>query len=351
MNFKRLLTYTAAIVLFYSCGNSTKSAKVELSVPVNIEDVKTSSIKSYITTTGTATASKEIDITNEVAGKYMLRKNPRTGDTWKLGDEIKKGELLVSIVDEEYVNSISIESAELNLEIQKLQFEKNNSLYKLGGVTQIEVSNAEVSYKSAEKTYLDAKLQLAKMSIKAPFSGVVTSIPHYTSGTEIETGSEIVSIMEYSDMLLEISLPEKYLSDLSVGLGVDVSTYRLSNDTIAATISQLSPAVDPTTRTFSGVVTIDNSEFKINPGVFVKASIIADSKDDVIVVPKELLMSSRRGKYLFIAENGTARMRTVKTGLENEDMVEIKSGLSVNDRLIISGYETLSDRSKVKVVQ
>ena len=82
-----------------------------------------------------------------------------------------------------------------------------------------------------------------------------------------------------------------------------------------------------------------------------KADIITDQKDSAIVIPKNIILSGSRGKYVFVVgRNSSADDRRITTGLQNQDYIEVTEGLSVNDRLIIKGFETLRDDSKVKVI-
>ena len=85
--------------------------------------------------------------------------------------------------------------------------------------------------------------------------------------------------------------------------------------------------------------------------MFIKADIITAQKDSVVVIPKNIILSGNRGKYVFIVgRNSSADDRRISTGIENQDYVEIIEGVSKNDRLIIKGFETLRDNSKVKVI-
>ena len=85
--------------------------------------------------------------------------------------------------------------------------------------------------------------------------------------------------------------------------------------------------------------------------MFVKADIIAARKDSAIVIPKDIILSRQNGKAVFTVERGAARERMITTGLENANNVEVVEGLSLNDRVIVKGFETLQNRSKVKIIQ
>ncbi|MFA7584339.1 MAG: efflux transporter periplasmic adaptor subunit, partial [Proteiniphilum sp.] len=69
------------------------------------------------------------------------------------------------------------------------------------------------------------------------------------------------------------------------------------------------------------------------------------------VIPKEVVISRRNRKYVYVVERSTAILRDIQTGLEDEDNVEVTRGLNENDNLIIRGYETLRENSRVKILK
>jgi RND family efflux transporter MFP subunit len=293
----------------------------------------------------------ETNLVSEVTGNYLLQTNPATGRPFKLGDKVKAGQVIVVFEDEEYVNSLAIESKKLNLEISEDEYEKQKSLYEKGGVTLRELRNSEVAKTNAKYDYESAEIRLAKMQVVAPFSGVIVELPYYTQGTRITSGQPIVSLMSYDKMYIEINLPEKNISEVKLGQEVLVTNYTIAEDTLIGIVNELSPMISAETRTFSGKLSINNPDLKLRPGMFVKADIITAKKDSVIVIPKNIILSGNRGKYVFVVErNSAADDRRITTGIENKDFVEVVEGLKVNERLIIKGFETLRDNSKVKII-
>lgn len=350
-NIKLLLMIAALGVAAVSCNNQPQSESTELAVPVSIENVKKSSISQFINTTGTAKAIYETALMSEVTGKYNLQTNPATGKPFKLGDKVKEGQVIIRFEDEEYVNGLAIDAKKLNLEISENEYEKQKSLYEKGGVTLRELRNSEVSKTNAQYDFESAEIRLAKMNIVAPFSGVIVELPYYTKGTRVTSGQPMVSLMSYDKMYVDINLPEKNISEVNLGQNVLITNYTITEDTLIGSVSELSPMISSETRTFSGKLLINNPDLKLRPGMFVKADIITAKKDSVIVIPKNIILSGNRGKYVFIVErNSAADDRQIVTGIENKDFVEVVEGLSVNDRLIIKGFETLRDNSKVKII-
>lgn len=341
----------AALVVIVSCNNQPQSESADLAVPVSIENVKLQSIQQYINTTGTAQSKYETELYTEIAGDYKLLVNPKTGKQFKLGDKVNAGQVIVRLEDAEYENGIAIDSKKLNLEIVAFEYEKNKSLYEKGGVTLRELRNAELSKANAQNDFERAEIQLSKMNVVAPFSGVIVALPYYTQGVRIESGQPVVSLMSYDKIFLDINLPEKNISEVKLGQEVIITNYTLTEDTLKGIVTELSPIISSETRTFAGKLQIDNPELKLRPGMFVKANIITAQKDSTIVIPKDIIMSGSRGKYVFVVgRNSAAEDRWITTGISNQDNIEIIEGLKPNDRLIIKGFETLRDNSKVKVI-
>jgi len=344
------LALTVSFFIF-SCSTENASFETDISVPVSVAEVKYGSIAQYINTTGSVYAMKEVTLSSEMTGHYRLLKNPKTGRKFALGDIILPNQKVIRFEDVEYENNIKIDAQKMNLEIAKREFEKQESLYDKGGVTLRELKNSEIEYINAEYALENAEIQLAKMDIKSPFKGVIVNLPYYTEGTRIPTGSEMLTIMNYSQLFMEVNLPEKDVAFIKIGNEAMVTNYTLPNDTLRGRITQLSPAIDPSTRTFKGLVVIDNPKQLLRPGMFVRSDIEVARKDSTIVVSKDIILSKQRGKTVFVVERGAASERLVTTGLESPTTVEILKGLKKDERLIISGFETLRNRSKVKVIR
>ena len=102
-------------------------------------------------------------------------------------------------------------------------------------------------------------------------------------------------------------------------------------------------------KVIGGKILIDNDQLKLRPGMFAKADIIVDRADSSIIIPKDVILSNRRRKYVYIVEKNTAKIRNLQTGLEDEYNIEILSGLNVNDNLVVKGFETLKEDAKVKI--
>ncbi len=337
--------------IVFACNSDESQIKTEIKIPVSVISIKPQHISRFIETTGTVYSFKEAVLKSEIAGSYRLERNALTGRPIALGDAVKAGQPLIRLEDREFANNLQLEGKKLNLELADNNLKKQQSLYDKGGVTQTELKNAAIEYVNAKYAYENAEIQQAKMTIKAPFDGVIVELPYHTEGVKIDQGQLLVKVMQYDQLLMDIKLPEKHLPEITVNQTVQISNYNVAKDTIYGKISQISPVVNADTRTFQSVLQIDNARRLLRPGMFIKAYILSEKREGTIVIPKETVISRQDGKVVFTVENGIATEKKITTGLESADAVEVVSGLKINDRLVISGFETLRNKSKVSIIQ
>ncbi len=345
---KKPIILLIAVTILGACKGKQQDLSKDISVPVTTSQIQPRSIEKFIDITGTVKPVKEVQLKSEMNGNYLLRVNSSTGKPYSLGDRVSEGNEIIQLQDEEYENNIKINSLKLNLEITKQVFDRQQSLYEKGGVTLSELKNAEINFINAQYAFDDAQLRLQKMIVKAPFAGVIIDLPYYTPGIKIDANMNLVTLMDFSKLIMEINLPEKTIDQTRPGQAVRVSNYTLANDTLLGVVSQLSPAIDGETRSYKGTILINNPKLLLRPGMYVKGEIVVASADKAIVIPKDVIISKQRGNSVFVVDKGIAYERVVEFGLENPKEAQIVSGLSINDRLVVKGFETLRDHSRVK---
>jgi RND family efflux transporter MFP subunit len=196
-----------------------------------------------------------------------------------------------------------------------------------------------------------SRISLEKMSLKAPFSGVIADLPYFTQGTRVAAGTEMLQIIDYSRLYMEANLPEKYFKNIDRGFKVYITSYTSAQDTLTGIITQISPSIDPDARTFKCVVEVENREQILLPGMFVKADLVVNSAEEVLVIPRDIILSRNRNQIVYVVEKGVATERIITTGLQNETSVEVKMGLLKGESIVNSGFETLRNQSRVKILR
>lgn len=338
-------------LVLYSCGGNQDSSSSETTTPVWVEEAQPRTIEEYVTTTGTAKAAKTTELKSEITGNYVLQRNPKTGKPFQLGDVVEEGTVIIRLENKQHENEVQLESKKLQVEITEKEWEGQKTLLEKGGATQKDVNTAESSFINAKLALENAYLTLGKMSVKAPFKGVIVSLPYYTPDVEVANGQTMVGIMDYSKMYVETQFPENTMPKLKVGQKVHITNYNIKSDTLKGELTQLSPAINEETRTFSGYILIDNPQLKLRPGMFARADVVTVRKDSVLSIPKDIVTTRRGNKIVFTVDRSAAAEKTIKTGINDNKYVEVVKGLEKGDRVVVKGYEWLRDRSKVKVMK
>jgi len=343
-----ILIFTA---IFAGCNQAERSASSDVTVPVSVTEAVYGSISSFLQTTGTVRAIESAQLTTRVEGDYYLQTNPRTGKQFALGDRVNKGEKLIELKNREYELNVHLASVRLEQKISKQEYEKQKALYEKGGVTLRELTNAEKTYINAQAALEQARLDLDKLSLTAPITGFVTRLPYHTQGTQIAANKQVATIMDYRGLIMEVSLPEKTLAKIQPGQPAKINHYSLQQETLEGKVTEISPAVDPTTRMFDAKIKVQNPDKILRPGMFVKADVMVEHKDSVITLPREVIQEKNNRKMVYVVQRERARERTVVTGIESDERIAIREGLKKDERVVTDGYETLRDRSRVEVLE
>ena len=347
--------YIGLVLLAFSlnaCNNQRMSSSSETTTPVWLSQVTKRNIQELATTTGTAKAAKTVELQSEIEGVYKLQINPKTKRPYKLGDIVEAGAVIIRLENKEHENSVQIKTKEMAVDIAEKEWKGQKAVYEKGGVTEKDVLNAESSYINSQTDLENAYMELEKMTIKAPFRGVIVNLPYYTSDVKVASGQVMLGMMDYSSMYMEVELPENTIDKIKEGQKVMITNYNIKSDTLQGSVTQLSPAINEETRTYSGFITIKNPELKLRPGMFAKGEIITLSKENVLAIPKEVVSKRRNNTMVFTVENNNrATEKVIKTGISDDKYIEVVSGLEEGDKIVTKGYEWLQNRSKVKIMK
>jgi len=339
------------ILPLLGCQDEGPNIDVESSIPVRVEPVIFKPIAEYALATGTVVAANDASLIAQQSGYYARQSNPRTGVPYAMGDRVTQGETIVVLRNPEFENEVAIESKKLNFEISGREFEEQKGLYEKGGITLRELTDAERVFIDSRYSYDNAQLQLAKLRAVAPFSGIIVDLPYYSPNQLVGAGSLLAQVMDYSRLHADVTLPGKEMGRVMRGQPALVCGYSDVADTLPAEVTQVSPALDPDSRMFKLSLAINNDSLTFKPGMFVKVNIIVEQKDSALVIPKDVILDRRGAKTVFVVDKGIAVERRLETGLANRLEIEVLSGLQEGDRLVVEGFETLRDRSKVKITK
>ncbi|MEM1136504.1 MAG: efflux RND transporter periplasmic adaptor subunit [Bacteroidota bacterium] len=288
---------------------------------------------------GSIVPNEEVMITSESSGKV-------TSIAFKEGDFIKKGQLLVTLDDRELVAQLDKFEHEQEFLEKKLAREKK--LNERGGVSdeQYEETLRDLQTTVAEISLINT--QIDKKKIKAPFSGKI-GLRYISEGSYVTPSDIIAGLVDARTIKIDFTLPEKYMTRVKTGAKIQF-TIDGTKEVFEGKIYAIEPKIDVATRTISLRAASSNANGKILPGAFANVTIILDKIENALCIPTEAIIPEMNTKKIFLAKNGKAESVEVGTGLRLPDKIQITSGLSVGDSVVVSGILKIRNGSLLSVL-
>ncbi len=264
------------------------------------------------------------------------------------GDEVKRGDVLARIEANDY--RITLQRAKAAYKLAKANYGRDKTVYAKGVIPTAELDAKETAMETAKADLDNAKLQLSRCEITAPIDGVIRRLDAEV-GLYLSTADPVAEILKIDKVKAVVGIPESDISAVRKLEKIDVTLQALDDIVITGTTHFLSPSPDTAARLYRMELELDNSSRDILPGMFIRADVVKKSIPQAISIPFYSVISRNDEQYVFIEQNGVAQKRPVQLGIMEGWMVEVKSGLNADDRLIIEGHRDVENDQKIKVVK
>ncbi|MEL7211286.1 MAG: efflux RND transporter periplasmic adaptor subunit [Pseudomonadota bacterium] len=205
---------------------------------------------------------------------------------------------------------------------------------------QSQLTEAQARTKSTEAQLAEARYQLDRSTIIAPFPGIVIEVDTIP-GAFISAGTPVVRLLDVEAFEVEASVPSRYLGELSPGQELQATTEK--GDDLTLELRAILPLEDVTTRTRAVRLTAPGlgALSNIAVGQSITVQIPVGAARSILSVPKDALVQAQGGWTVFIANDGKAEPRTVQIGLPMGDRYEVVNGLTEGDIVVVRGNERL----------
>lgn len=185
--------------------------------------------------------------------------------------------------------------------------------------------------------------------LESPIAGWLTK-RYFDTGARVNPGMPLFQVADYRKVKLLVSVPESDMSKLKTGAKVAVNIDAWPKTNFTGFVKKISPTVDYLSRTVKAEISVGNQGLKLRPGMYGRAVINVRHCTKGIVIPASAVIERESGKLVFVLNGGQAVARNIEVDLDMGDRTAVKSGLSLGDKLIISGQHSVTDSSLVEVV-
>lgn len=211
------------------------------------------------------------------------------------------------------------------------------------------IDDARFRYDRAKTELQEAGLRLQYTTVKAPIAGVVSQ-RHVVRGQYVNTQQHLFTIVDTTRILVRPFLPEKFSGRLQAGQAVSVEVEALPAQRFPARVKLISPVVDAASGTFKVTVELDKPPPQLKPGMFATVYITVEQRANALVIPKRALTLDNLRPTVYRIQRGRARQVVLTVGVTDNAVVEVLSGLTEGDQVVVVGQDKLLDNAMVQVV-
>lgn len=365
-------------------------------LPVSVAEVVRDDLIIKLKSPGEAVTNMQIAMKAEVSGRikkiYV-----------KESQHVKKGDLLLELDDRNY--ALDLESYEADrlqtlsdmlveqrfeavddsqgtvdrqvIASSQTQFKEADELYKKGlisrdkyeaarkaleqvliesGEMKDEIRAAAKGLTQAEIRVKKAQLDLEKTKIRAPFSGIITNI-QISPQENLGAGADLFTLVNISRIQVNATILESEIGKMKLGREVDLKFSAFPDRVLKGRVTAISPIVNPEDKTCRVVITMNNPDELIRPGMHAEVEIAAEIYQNRLMVPQDAVVIRNNRKLVFVFEKGLAKWNYIDVGLENEHFAEVlqdqdqEGGLKPGMQVLVDGHFTMAHDARVRIVK
>ncbi len=335
----------AVLVLTAGCGSKEEptgaavSAAPQTTVQAAVVEIKTVQVPIRVEVTGQVSPVFQATLSSRIQGtidKLLVRE----------GTQVVKGQTLI-LLDSRDVRA-DLARAAADVENAKAQLERMRSLYAQDAVSKQELENATRAYKVAEANRKAVLAQLSYTVVKAPFDGVITE-KKVEAGELASPGQPLLKMEDPRHLRLEATVAEGDLKSVSRGDKIPVLIDALGGLVLTGIVSQILPAGDPQTHTFTVKVDLPPTP-GLKTGMFGRLQLDKGTSQTMLVPESAVVARGELTSVFVVGPDQIGRLRWIKTGRRFDQQVEILSGVNVGERVLLDGSRGV-DGAVVRVTE
>ena len=296
-------------------------------IPVNMMKVTASPVSTTVNAVGALIAEDSVMIRPEIDGRI-------TTLLFKEGQPVNKGAVLVVLDSAE--PRARVAAAQADVKLAESRYKRSEELLAQNFVSKQALDEARANLDILRARLLQEQVALDKTVLRAPFAAVV-GLRQVSPGTYVKKGDDIVRLDALGTLKLEVPVPETYLPLVHIGLPVTLTVDALPGQTFSGKVHVIDPVVDPVSRNVRVRARIANPKGQLKPGMFARATADLGGKTSAILLPEQVIVPRPDGSYVFLAVDGKAELRKVTLGKREPGRVEIVSGVTVGDTVVLDG--------------
>ena len=295
-------------------------------------------LRDVLSLVGTLDANESVLLKPEIPGKIAVI-------NFREGQEVTEGTLLIQLDDREA--AAALKESEADLSFARAEFVRRQNLFKQRVVSRQEMERARAEMERVAAHVDLMKARLRKTKIRAPFSGTVGA-RQVSPGDVVESGDTIANFESINPLKVNFEVPERYVPRLGLDLTVDLKVVAFPDRKFSGVVYFIDPRVSRASRSVRVKANVPNPDGHLRPGMFANVALLVEEKPSAITIPEQALIPQGNKQFVFrVKPDSTVDLVPVTTGIRGAGTVEITSGISTGDTVVVAGHQKLGPGSKV----
>ncbi|MDR2068773.1 MAG: efflux RND transporter periplasmic adaptor subunit [Spirochaetaceae bacterium] len=222
-----------------------------------------------------------------------------------------------------------------------------------GKLTEIRLQPGDTVWKGQTVAMVDPSRPgevYSQSPVVSTITGTILQAP-VNPGDTVSAQTPIYLVGDPKSLVVETFIPERFATVIRRGLEAQAAFEAMSGEIFSASVDEISPILDPASRTLKIRLRFTREDPRIKAGMFVTLSLVTGSAVDIPVIPREAVINTYGSWIVFVVDqNNRAERREVTLGLENEILVEVTSGAVLGEMVVIAGQNFLTDKDPVRII-
>ncbi len=308
-------------------------------VLVTVAEVERRLISDQIEAIGTLIANESVTITAQVTERVSrIHFND--------GDYVEAGHILVELTSTE--ESAQLTEARVNLQESERQLRRLETLGRNVASAQ-QIDDARAQFEANQARYDAVVARMDRRLIRAPFSGLL-GFRRISLGSLVSPGTEITTLDDISVMKLDFTVPETYLSGISLGNEVVAISPAWPDSRFRGQVEAIGSRVDPVSRSVTARAVLANEERELRPGMLMTVQLTGRERLATLIPEASLLQTGLESFVYVVDENNRVARRDVSVLQRRAGQVVIGSGLEQGERVVVDGVSMVSPGRQVEIL-
>ncbi len=300
-------------------------------MPVEVAVAKADTVRDEIAATGQIEAIQAIELHPEVEGRIIAI-------LFREGQGVAPGAALFQV--DTIILSAQVAQLAAQRDLAQQDLARTKDLIAQNAASAADLERAEAAARSADAQFRQQNTRLARATVRAPFGGVVGQ-RFVSQGDYVTTSSRLVSLQTVNPQRAAFQVPERYARSLQRGQRVTFRVGAITGRDFVGEVDFVDPVVQQPGRTILIKARVPNPQRLLQPGMFIEAHLVTGMRPKAVVVPEDAIVPLQGANFVWVVEEGKANRRQVGLGVRTPGFVEIASGVSVGEQVVVGGLELL----------